>query len=66
MMKHIETQRTAREQYAAPQLKRWGTVTDLTRAGFTNGGGDPFFNEKKGINGSVNAPGFDTAPGFGQ
>ena len=31
---------SAREQYTRPELKCWGTVADLTRAGGSNPGGD--------------------------
>ncbi|GGX80267.1 hypothetical protein GCM10007160_04710 [Litchfieldella qijiaojingensis] len=29
-----------RREYSAPQLKFWGTVSDITQVGLTNPGGD--------------------------
>lgn len=44
------TDSTDRRAYTRPTLEDFGTVTELTRAGTTNPGGDTF-------QGSVNAPG---------
>ncbi len=45
----------AREQYSSPQLKRWGTVTDLTKVGLTNPGEDliPGNNSRGRESGSI-------------
>ena len=39
-------QQNGRKTYSAPQVKRWGTVADLTHVGLTNPGFDVFPGEK--------------------
>lgn len=39
-----------KKSYTSPRLKKWGTVTDLTKTGLTNPGGDA-------KSGSVASPG---------
>ena len=40
MIKRESPQLATRKAYAAPKLKEWGTVADLTRTGLTNSGDD--------------------------
>ncbi len=40
MTKSENLQPAAKKVYAAPNLKEWGTVADLTKTGLTNSGDD--------------------------
>lgn len=51
----------ARKPYGAPQLKRWGTVSDMTRAGYTNEGNDTKIGPQ-GYEGTANAYGIGKKP----
>ena len=42
-----------RKEYQSPQLKRWGTVADLTEVGTTNPGGDVKPSDGSAFGGSV-------------
>ena len=49
-----------RKSYSAPQIKRWGTVADLTHIGLTNPGNDTWPGKaphEPGSNTSNNAGG---------
>lgn len=62
-MKDISQQQTGssvRQEYSAPQLKRWGTVADITLVGQTRPGGDVLPGQAEGREGgSINPPGLD-------
>ena len=50
----------ARAAYEAPQLKRWGTVAELTKVGQTNPGDDVLPGNSRGReSGSRNPKGLD-------
>ena len=57
---------TPKLEYHAPHLERYGTLSELTKAGRTVGGGD-FVIYKDGETGSVHPPGLGggTPPGHG-
>ncbi len=40
MTKRENLQSAAKKVYAAPKLKEWGTVADLTKTGLTHSGDD--------------------------
>lgn len=51
---------SVRREYSAPQLKRWGTVADITLVGQTRPGGDILPGQAEGREGgSINPPGLE-------